>query len=75
MGVDMSTSEEIIANNMTIEEIREFIRADSLYYISLEGMLEAVGAAEGYCNACFTGDYPFEIRSGVNKLCLESRVE
>ena len=75
MGVDMPTYEEIIAHNKTIGEIEEFIQADSLYYISLEGMMEAVGADEGYCNACFTGDYPFEIRSGVNKLCLESRVE
>lgn len=59
MGVDMATQSELIAANMTIEEICEHIGADSLAYLSVAGMMQALKAEGGYCNACFTGEYPF----------------
>lgn len=65
-GIDTSSKEELIASGKTVEEIRELIDADSLTFISVEGMIEAIGRKEangigGYCLGCFTGDYPTEI--------------
>ncbi|HEY4566516.1 amidophosphoribosyltransferase [Planococcaceae bacterium Storch 2/2-2] len=65
-GVDISTDSELIAAGRTTEEIRDLIEADSLTYLSPEGLMEAVGRPEemkncGQCLACFTGDYPTEI--------------
>ena len=57
-GVDMSTYEELIANKKTVDEIRKFIGADSLYYVSLEGLKRAIGL--GLCTGCLDGDYPTE---------------
>jgi amidophosphoribosyltransferase len=59
MGVDMASQDELIAANMSNEEIREHIGADSLAFITISGMMKALRADDGYCNACFTGDYPF----------------
>ncbi len=61
MGVDMGTYEDLIAHHHTIDEIRDYIGADSLHFLSVEGMMRALGRREGYCNACFTGIYPLEI--------------
>ncbi|MEJ2599102.1 MAG: amidophosphoribosyltransferase [Anaerolineales bacterium] len=61
MGVDMGTKDELIASHSTVEQIRQHIGCDSLYFLSLEGMMGAIGRREGYCNACFTGIYPVEI--------------
>jgi len=65
-GIDTSTKEELIASSNSVEEIRELIGADSLTFISVEGMLEAVGRVDkdkncGQCLACFTGEYPTEL--------------
>jgi amidophosphoribosyltransferase len=58
-GIDTPTKKELIASNHSTEEIRKYITADSLAYLSLEGMLKMVpGAPEQYCNACFTERYP-----------------
>jgi len=61
-GVDPPTERELIAAKHTIEQIRQFVNADSLAYLSLEGLREAVGDPEGtrYCDACYTGKYPTE---------------
>jgi len=57
-GIDTPNRDELIAANHTIEEIRQFVGADSLAYLSLEGMLASVsGPANSYCTACWTGDY------------------
>lgn len=65
MGVDMATHEQLIAHNHSVEEICAKIGADSLGYLSLEGMLKAirvgVGIENTYCTACFNGDYPVHI--------------
>jgi amidophosphoribosyltransferase len=59
-GVDTPSKKHLIAANKTIEEIRAYIGADSLAYLSLEGMKKACGEGEvtTYCSACYTGDYP-----------------
>jgi amidophosphoribosyltransferase len=57
-GIDMPTREELIAANHSVEEIRDFIGADSLAYLSLEGLLATLqGPAHHYCTACWTGEY------------------
>ncbi len=62
-GVDTPTKKELIAANNTVEEIRRFVEADSLGYLSLAGLRRAVGDEEKceYCYACYTGDYPTEL--------------
>ena len=65
-GIDTSTREELIASEHSVEEIRQLIGADTLTFLSVEGMLEAIGHNEpgetrGQCLACFTGKYPTEI--------------
>ena len=58
-GVDMSTREEMIAHDRSIEEIAKELGADSLAYLSLEGVYEAMGVErERHCDACFSGEYP-----------------
>jgi amidophosphoribosyltransferase len=57
-GIDTPNRNELIASHHSIEEIRQFIEADSLAYLSLDGMLAAVGGPpDSYCTACWTGDY------------------
>ena len=53
-GIDTPTKRELIASSKSVEEIRKFIGADSLGYLSLEAMMAAVGDEERYCSACFT---------------------
>jgi amidophosphoribosyltransferase len=74
MGVDMGTMEDLIASNHTIEQIRERIGADSLYFLSLDGMMQALGQKDGYCNACFTGIYPFEVNIQNTKTGFEKTI-
>ena len=59
-GIDTSVRKELIASTHTVEQIREYIGADSLYYLSLEGLQKAVSAVDPnhMCYACFTADYP-----------------
>jgi amidophosphoribosyltransferase len=71
MGVDMGTYQELIAHSMSVEEIRAHVGADSLCYLSLAGMLKAIGRSEGYCTACFTGIYPIGIAPGREKPSFE----
>ena len=71
-GVDMATLGELIAANKTVEEITEFIGADSLAYLSVKGLLKAVRAPENsYCTGCFTGNYPIPVQLEMNKMNLE----
>jgi amidophosphoribosyltransferase len=61
-GIDMSTPEELVASTMTIEEIGEFIGADSLAYLELPELVAATGApADAFCRACFDGEYPVAV--------------
>jgi amidophosphoribosyltransferase len=64
MGVDMATHKELIAHNNHLEQIRAHTGADSLAYLSLEGMIAAIRGdvpKRGYCAACFSGQYPIQI--------------
>ena len=71
-GIDLATRKELIAANMTVEEIREFVGSDSLGYLSHEGLLRAVGLKkESFCMSCFTGDYPIPVQLEMDKLVLE----
>ena len=64
-GIDMSTKEELIAANYSLEEISEQIGADSIAYLSAEGMKNAIvrekSIHQGICNACMTGEYPVKV--------------
>jgi amidophosphoribosyltransferase len=57
----MSTREEMIAHDREVEEVARELGCDSLAYLSLEGVYEAIGTGrEGHCDACFSGSYPLE---------------
>ena len=75
-GIDMSTREEMIAHGRTVEEIAEELGADSLHYLSLSGVYEAVGASRStHCDACFTGEYPLAGTEAANgKYALEAEL-
>jgi len=62
-GVDTPSKKQLIAANKSVDEIREYIGADSLAYLSLEGLKKACGQGDttSYCTACYTGKYPTEI--------------
>jgi amidophosphoribosyltransferase len=62
-GVDTPSKNQLIAANKSVEEIQEYIGADSLSYLSLEGLKKACGEGEktSYCSACYTGSYPTTI--------------
>lgn len=65
-GIDVPAAKELVASSHSIEEIRRFINADSLHYLSLDGLYAAIGRpADEICVACFTGDYPATDASGV----------
>ncbi|MQG88977.1 MAG: amidophosphoribosyltransferase [SAR202 cluster bacterium] len=72
-GVDMATLGELIAANKTLDEITEYIGADSLAYLSVDGLMRAVRAPkEEYCKGCFTGDYPIPIQLEMDKMRFEA---
>ena len=72
-GVDMATRWELIAAQKTIPEIRDFIGADSLGYLSIDGLIKAVDLPrKNFCLACFTGDYPIPVQLEMDKLSLET---
>jgi amidophosphoribosyltransferase len=57
-GIDTPTRRELIASTHSVEEIRKYLRADSLGYLSLEGLHESAGKQNGFCHACFSLEYP-----------------
>jgi len=74
-GMDFPTKEELIASNMSVEEIRKFIDVDSLSYLSMEGLLNSVPHERGgYCTACFSGDYPIIPKNKMEKFQLENGI-
>ncbi|HMD56538.1 MAG TPA: amidophosphoribosyltransferase [Solirubrobacteraceae bacterium] len=76
-GIDMSTREEMIAHGRTTEEVAAELGCDSLHYLSLAGVYEAVGASRAtHCDACFTGEYPLADSAGAGgKYALEQDAE
>jgi amidophosphoribosyltransferase len=72
-GIDMSTRDEMIAHGRTVDEVAAELGADSLAYLSLDGVYEAVGGERGrHCDACFSGEYPLAGTEDANgKFALE----
>jgi len=74
-GMDFPTREELIASQMSIEEIRKYLEVDSLHYLSMKGMLNSVPQEPGgYCTACFSGDYPIIPGEAMKKFQLENGI-
>ena len=72
-GVDMATRPELIAANKSVEEIRDFVKADSLGFLSHEALVDSVGLERNtLCMACFTGEYPIPVQLEMDKLALEA---
>ena len=72
-GVDMATRPELIASGMSVEEIRDYVGADSLGFLSHEALVRSVGLARNsLCMACFTGEYPIPVQLEMDKLALEA---
>jgi amidophosphoribosyltransferase len=68
-GIDTPSREELIAANLTQDKIAAHLGVDSLGYLSLDGMLESVpGGPQGFCHACFSGDYPTPPPTDPDKL-------
>lgn len=73
-GIDFPDESQLMAANHSIEEIRRFLHADSLAYLSLEGMVKATGQPmDSFCLACFDGNYPVKYDPRIDKLILERR--
>jgi amidophosphoribosyltransferase len=71
-GIDFPDPKELIANQRSVDQIREFLGVDSVHYLSHEGMLACVGMrADHYCTACFSGIYPIDVAEPVEKFALE----
>jgi amidophosphoribosyltransferase len=75
-GIDMSTREEMIAHGRSVQEVCAELGADSLHYLSLEGVYAAVGTSpKTHCDACFTGVYPLDGSETANgKFALENEL-
>lgn len=72
-GVDMATKSELIAAHNSVEDIRKLVNADSLGYLSLDGLLWAIDVPKDrFCTACLTGEYPVPVQLELDKLALES---
>ncbi len=72
LGVDMAKRSELIAAHLSVEEIGQKIGADSIGYLSLEGLLKAINAGRnGFCTGCLTGQYPVPVQMEMDKLSLE----
>jgi len=74
-GIDFSTRGELIASRKTVEELRDFLGLDSLYYLSIDGLLNATefkSPEKNFCKACFDGCYPVAFDTQLSKDCLES---
>jgi amidophosphoribosyltransferase len=73
-GIDFPTRKELMAANNSQEQIREFLGADSLGYLSLDGMIAGTGLpANEFCTACYTGQYPSPVESEMDKFAMEQR--
>jgi len=72
-GIDTPVRKDLIASSHSVEEIASYLRVDSLAYLSEAGLMESVRSTEGFCRACFTGDYPVAFEN-TGKDVFESAV-
>ena len=71
-GMDFPSKKELIANSMSVEEVRNYLGCDSLCYLTHESLLDSVPQQEsGYCTACFTGNYPIPVEDNIGKFQYE----
>ncbi len=71
-GMDTSDASQLLAADRSVEAIRDFVGADSLAYLSLDGLLAATGVPDGgFCTACLSGEYPTEVPTDGSKFLLE----
>ncbi|MCL5666581.1 MAG: amidophosphoribosyltransferase [Patescibacteria group bacterium] len=68
-GIDTPKQQKLIASHKTVEEIREYLGATSLYYLSLKGLIESTGLPEeNFCTSCFTGEYPIDLKERAKEI-------
>ena len=76
MGVDIGSTKELIAASRTVEQVREHLGADSLHYLSIPGLMRAIGrgTSQEFCRACFDGSYPVPVpqQLEMDKMQFES---
>jgi amidophosphoribosyltransferase len=73
-GIDFPDRGKLMAANFSLDEIRQYLNADSLYYLSREGMVQSTGMpATGFCMACYNGDYPVPYNPVLDKHIIERR--
>jgi amidophosphoribosyltransferase len=73
-GIDFPDPEKLLANQMTAEQIRDYLGADSLGYLEVDSMVRATGLPkENFCMACFNGDYPLPYDAAFDKFVMEKR--
>ena len=71
-GIDFPDPKELVANERSVEDIRAYLKVDSLHYLSHEGMLSCVKRAQKkHCTACVAGDYPMNVEEPVEKFGME----
>ncbi|MGH9300960.1 MAG: amidophosphoribosyltransferase, partial [Acidimicrobiales bacterium] len=71
-GIDTGSRSELLAANMTLDEMRTYLGVDSMAFLSLENLVEAIGVpGGGFCSACLTGNYPVEVPVTWTKSSLE----
>ncbi len=71
-GIDFPDPNQLIANNRTVEQIRDYLEVDSLHFLSLEGMLQCAGhPSDHYCTACWSGNYRLDVSRPISKLDME----
>jgi len=73
-GIDFPDAEKLIANQYTHQEICDYLGADSIGYLDVDGMVRATGLEKNsFCMACFTGEYPIPYDAAFDKLVMERR--
>ena len=71
-GIDTGNRSELLAADMSLGEIRDYLKADSVAYLTLDRLRQAIGApGAGFCDACLTGEYPTEVDVTLSKSVLE----
>ena len=73
-GMDTGTRAELLAANLTVDEIRDYLGLDSIAYLEIDRLIESTGTpASGFCTACLSGEYPVEIPEEIGREVLGER--
>jgi amidophosphoribosyltransferase len=75
-GIDFPDPDKLLANQLTLDQIRDYLGADSIGYLDVPGMVRATEQVIGkFCTACFTGDYPVPVDAKLDKFVMEQRLK